>query len=188
MKSRSIILLASMLAATAALAQAPGTPAHPDTANPAGKSPSGVPADINFMKTLAMGGMAEVEAGKLAASKASNTEVKDFAEKMVSDHTKNNEHLKTLATQKKVDLPSAVDADHAAEKAKLEKASGADFDAAYMQGQVKDHQQTVQLLQHEINAGQDVAVRAFAQETLITVQHHLEMAKELEAKVSHKAP
>jgi len=184
MKSRNIILFASMLATTTVFAQTPTTPARPDT-NPTSKSPSGMPADTNFMKSLAIGGMAEVEAGKLATSKASNTEVKDFAAKMVSDHTKNNEHLKTLATQKKVDLPGAVDAEHAAEKAKLEKQSGADFDAAYMQGQVKDHQETVQLLQHEINSGQDAAVRAFAQETLITVQHHLEMAKELEAKVAH---
>jgi len=173
-----------MLGQAVAQTTTPAMP-HPDTSNPAGKVTAGASADASFMKTLAMGGMAEVEAGKLAKTKASNQDVKDFADKMVSDHSKNNEQLKTLAKQKQVDLPTSVDADHVAEKAKLEKASGADFDAQYMDGQVKDHQQTVQLLQHEVDSGQDASVRAFAQETLLVVQHHLKIAKEIQAKVSH---
>jgi len=198
MKSRNIILFTSSLLITAALSQAalaqtttPTTP-HPETgsaSSPSNKMAkmamgSAATADANFMKSLAMGGMAEVEAGRLATSKASDKEVKDFAEKMVSDHSKNNDQLKTLAKQKQVELPTTVDADHVAEKAKLEKQSGAEFDAQYMQGQVKDHQETVQLLQHEVDSGQDPAVKAFAQETLLVVQHHLKMAKELQGKVS----
>jgi len=193
MTSRNIVLIASSLAITAIFGQAvaqTATPVkpHPQTTSastPNNRVNSAMAADANFMKSLAMGGMAEVEAGRLATSKATDKEVKDFAEKMVSDHSKNNEQLKTLAKQKQVELPTTVDADHIAEKAKLEKQSGAAFDAQYMQGQVKDHQETVQLLQHEVDSGQDAAVKAFAQETLLVVQHHLKMAKELQAKVSN---
>ncbi|MES1196588.1 MAG: DUF4142 domain-containing protein, partial [Steroidobacter sp.] len=156
-----------------------------DAGNSANKSLGGMSADASFMKTLAAGSIAEIEAGKLAKSKASSKEVKEFAEKMVNDHTKNSDQLKALAKQKQVDLPTTTDADHTAEKNKMEKLSGAGFDAEYMQGQVKDHQQTVQLLQTEINSGQDAKVKAFAKQTLTAVQHHLEMAQQLESKVAH---
>src|SRR5437764_128455 len=118
MKSRNIILFASNLLIAAALSQAalaqtttPTTP-HPETGStstPSNKAASTMATDASFMKSLAMGGMAEVEAGQLATSKASDKEVKDFAEKMVSDHSKNNEQLKTLAKQKQVELPTTVD-------------------------------------------------------------------------------
>ena len=192
MKPRALIpflsaLILSTLAATLSLAQSSTMPAHPDTSNPADKSSSGVPADNTFMKTLAAGGIAEVEAGKLAESRASNSEVKEFAQKMVNDHSKNNEQLKALAARKQVALPTTPDAEHTKEKEKLEKQSGAAFDAEYMQGQVKDHQQTVELLQQEIDSGQDASVRSFAQQTLAVVQHHLEMANELQAKLAHSS-
>jgi len=182
MKSKLLVLSTLTLAATLCAAQ---TPTKPDVGNSANKSPNGIPADATFMKTLAIGGTAEVDAGKLATSKATNSEVKQFAQTMVNDHSKNNEKLKSLAKEKQVDLPVTVDQEHAEAQSKLEKQNGAAFDAEYMQAQVKDHQKTVQLLQHEINAGQDASVKAFARETLPVVQHHLEMAKEIEAKLSH---
>ncbi len=186
MKSRTIFLLVSTLAAANALAQLPSNSATGEIGNPGNKSPSGMPADTNFMKTLAQGGMAEVDAGKLATTKATNSDVKKFAQQMVKDHSKNNDKLKSLAKDKKVELPTMVDAEHAADKEKLEKQSGASFDTTYIQGQVKDHQKTVQLLEHEIDGGQDADVKAFAKETLPVVQHHLEMAKELNTKVAHE--
>lgn len=179
----NIVPFAFSLLATVSLAQT--SPAYPDTAHSVNKSPSG--SDASFMKTLAAGSIAEIEAGKLAKSKADNKDVKEFAEKMVKDHTKNSDQLKTLAKQKEVDLPTVTDAEHVAEKNKLEKLSGAAFDAEYIQGQVKDHQLTVQLLKQEIDSGQDAKVKAFAQETLTTVQHHLEMVQDLQGKVSHSS-
>ncbi|MES1196921.1 MAG: DUF4142 domain-containing protein [Steroidobacter sp.] len=190
MKSRNIILFASILMVTAIvgkiLAQTT-TPAHPDTRNRVNESPRSMSSDAVFMKTLAIGGIAEVEAGTLATSKAGNKEVKHFAERMVNEHSKNNEQLKALAKEKLVDLPTVVDADHAATQAKLEQESGSDFDAEYMKSQVRDHRKTAQLLKREINDGQDAEIKAFAQETLTVVRHHLEMARDLQAKISHSS-
>jgi putative membrane protein len=144
--------------------------------------------DTKFMKTLAQGGMAEVEAGKLADEKASDPGVKQFAAQMVRDHTQNNEQLRALAKNSGVSLPTETAHQLAAQQSKLESDSGAAFDAAYIRDQVQDHQKTVQLLEHEIQNGQDPAVRQFAQQTLPVVSHHLAMAKELQGKLpSHVA-
>jgi putative membrane protein len=57
-------------------------------------------ADTKFVKEAADGGMAEVELGQLAASKASSDDVKKFGQRMVDDHGKANDQLKQLASQK----------------------------------------------------------------------------------------
>jgi putative membrane protein len=139
--------------------------------------------DTSFIKTWAEGGMAEVDAGKLASEKGSDPGVKQFGEQMIKDHTKNNDELKMLAKSSGVALPSTLDSQHALEKKQLESENGASFDAAYVKRQVQDHQKTVQLLEHEIHSGQDPAVRHFAEETLPVVNHHLSMAKQLQAKL-----
>jgi putative membrane protein len=180
MKSFTSLVLALTFISFLSQAQTPVA----DAGNPANKSPSGMPADANFMKALAVGGMAEVEVGKLASQRGTRSEVKTFATQMVNDHSATNDKLKALAKDRGIELPTQLDAEHAADKAKLETLNDATFDVEYIRGQIKDHQKTVQLLQHQINAGQDAAVRRFAQETLPTVQHHLEMAKDIHAKVS----
>lgn len=183
MKLSNSISFVLAIVATAPLAQTLTSPAYADTSNPTNRSISDGAADVMFMKMLAAGSVAEIDAAKLAISKASSKEVKEFAERMVTDHSKNGEQLKALAAQRQVTLPNTADSDHVVEKAKLEKQSGAGFDAEYMQSQVNDHQQVARLLQQEIDSGQDSSVQAFAQQTLAAVQHHLEMAKDIQARV-----
>lgn len=170
MKSLSLAVSGMVLIASVALAQV-------DMKTPN----TGVSAtDTTFMKHLAQGGMAEVDAGRLAGDKASDPAVKQFGEQMVKDHTQNNDQLKALAQETGVTLPTTVGHENAAEKTKLQAESGSAFDAAYVKGQVQDHQKTVQLLEHEIHHGQDPQVKKFAEDTLTVVNHHLSMAKQLE--------
>lgn len=152
-----------------------------------GDKMSGTMTDANFVKELAAGGMKEVEAGKIASERATHADVKKFAQQMVTDHTRNNEKLKNIARERQIDLPTKLDAAHTADKTKLESQRGANFDAAYMDSQVRDHEKTVQLLTRQINSGQDAKLKAFAQETLPVVQHHLEMAKDLQKKAREKS-
>jgi putative membrane protein len=95
--------------------------------------------DLDFMNTAAASGMAEVELGKMAASKAQNAEVKAFGQKMVEDHSKAGEELKQLAAQKKVMLPPDVLPTHKQLMEKLSKLSGAEFDKDYVAAMVADH-------------------------------------------------
>ena len=169
--------------------------------NPAGMAPDtrfeapGKPApnqtnyqDRLFAKLTAAGGMAEVEFGNLAAEKAGNSGVKDFAQRMVEDHGKANDTLKGLADASKIPLPDELDPDHQRQRAELEKLEDAEFDLAYMRGQIVDHQKTVQLLIWEIGSGQDAEIQRFAAATLPTVLRHLEMARDLTAELTNQPP
>jgi len=135
--------------------------------------------DASFYKSLAAGGLAEVDLGKLAAEKASNQSVKDFGSRMVKDHSAADEELKSLADSKHVSLPSSPGTAAHTKKAELEVLSGEHFDKSYVSNQVKAHQQTVALLKKEIASGSDPDARAFAQKVLPTIESHLKAADQL---------
>jgi putative membrane protein len=140
-------------------------------------------AEELFVTKAAIGGMAEVEIGKLAVDKASSPDVKKFAAQMVSDHTKANEELEKIATGKSLKVPTAPEAEHKAKLEELSKKTGREFDKAYVQAQVSGHEKMQQLLEHEAKDGKDADLRTFAEKTLPTVAQHYQMAKQLEAKL-----
>jgi putative membrane protein len=135
--------------------------------------------DASFYDKAAKGGMAEVMAGKLAARKATNGEVRDFGAMMVKDHGAANQKLADIAKSKSIKLPETAGEEHLAQYKSLQSQQGARFDAAYLDAQVKAHEETVQLLKAEIASGQDTEAKAFAQEILPTVEAHLREAKRL---------
>jgi putative membrane protein len=153
-------------------ARAQQPPAHRDehAANPAG--------DQKFVIDAAHANLAEVELGKLAADKASSADVKKFAQQMVDDHTKANDELKTIAQNKNITLPSAIDAKHKAVADKLSKLSGESFDRAYMQEMVNGHRMVANQFRTESKSGKDADVKAWAAKTLPTVEEHLKMAQD----------
>ena len=139
--------------------------------------------DTTFVTKAAEGGMAEVEFGNLAKSKASSSDVKSFGEQMVTDHTKANDELKGIASQKGITLPTSLTAKDQALHDRLSKLSGADFDRAYMNAMVSDHRTDVNEFKKESEHGSDPDVKAFASKTLPTLENHLKMAESTDAKV-----
>jgi putative membrane protein len=135
--------------------------------------------DSSFYKSLAQGGMAEVDLGKLASTKAADPSVKDFGAMMVKDHSAANQELKSLAASKSVPLPHGPGVAAHAKKAELEALSGSAFDKSYVANQIKAHQSTVTLLQKEISSGKDSDAKAFAQKVLPIVQSHLSAAEKI---------
>jgi len=136
--------------------------------------------DDAFMKTAAMAGLAEVEHGRLAAQNASAADVKQFAQRMVDDHSKAGDELKALASKKSVTLPAELDQKHRAVQEKFEKLKGPAFDKAYMAHMVTAHQQAVALFERESKGGKDADVKGWAAKTLPTVQEHLKMARSID--------
>jgi len=134
-------------------------------------------ADRQFVLEAAAGGMAEVELGRLAASKGTNPDVKAFGQRMVDDHSKANDKLKTIATEEGVTLPTALKGEMKTLHDKLSKASGAAFDKMYMSHMVKDHVKDVKEFEKESKSGKDVDVKQFATDTLPTLREHLQMAQ-----------
>jgi putative membrane protein len=129
--------------------------------------------DGPFFKHAAEGGIAEVEAGKLAHSKGNSQAVKDFGMMMVKDHSAANEKLKSVAANENISLPTTSSSGQMASKAKLEILTGDTFDKAYIKDQITAHEQTAALFKKEIGTGSDAQAKAFATETLPTVQSHL---------------
>jgi putative membrane protein len=129
--------------------------------------------DASFYKNAAEGGIAEVDAGRLAQDKANSQSVKDFGAMMVKDHSAANEKLQALATSKNITLPTTPSVAQMASKTKLDVLSGDTFDKSYVKGQIRAHRQTIALFRQEITSGQDADAKAFATATLPTVRAHL---------------
>ena len=144
-------------------------------------------ADSHFVMEAAKGGLAEVEKGRLAADKASSADVKQFGQRMVDDHSKANDELKSVASQKGITLPTELDAKDKAMVDKLSKLSGDAFDKAYMTDMVKDHKTDVADFKKEANHGKDADVKSFASKTLPTLEEHLRMAEDIHSKMGGTA-
>src|ERR1700761_9235028 len=96
--------------------------------------------DKHFVEAALKGGMSEVDLGQLAVKKGNSEDVKQFGQKMVDDHTKLGDKMKTVAGDIGVTPPSVQSAGGLATKAKLEVLSGDSFDKAYISAMVKDHE------------------------------------------------
>ena len=141
-------------------------------------------ADTAFAKQTAMDGIAEVEHGRLAADKATNPDVKQFGQRMVDDHTKANDELKSWASTNNVTLPADMGPQHKAMQDKLSKMSGDAFDKAYMAHMVSAHAKAVAAFQRESKSGGNADLKAWADKTLPTLQEHHTMARSLNTKVA----
>lgn len=139
-------------------------------------------ADSTFAMKAASGGLTEVTLGKMATEKASSQSVKDFGQKMVDDHTKANDELKSIASSKNMTLPTSPNAKDQATIDKMSKLSGKDFDKAYVKDMVMDHKTDITLFQKEANSGTDPDVKSFASKTLPTLQEHQKMINDIASK------
>jgi putative membrane protein len=127
--------------------------------------------DKTFMKKAAKGGVMEVALGQLAEQNAQSDDVKSFGKRMVTDHGKANDELKSIASKKGVQLPSK------------ESSSKWTSDKAYMDTMIKDHEKDLAEFKEEANSGNDPDVKKFADDTAKVVQEHLDLAKEIQGKL-----
>ena len=137
----------------------------------AAKSSSLSVKDKTFMKKAARGGMMEVAMGRLAEQNAKSEDVKSFGKRMVTDHSKANDELKSIAEKKGVKLPTK------------EHSSKWSSDKAYMEMMVKDHKKDLAEFREEAKTGSDPDVKKFAEDTAKVVQEHLDLAKETQGKL-----
>ncbi len=139
--------------------------------SPAGKGSSLSAKDKTFMHKAAKGGMMEVAMGRLAEQNGKSDDVKSFGKRMVTDHSKANDELKSIAEKKGVKLSS---------KEPSEKWSS---DKAYIDMMVKDHEKDLAEFQDEAKNGSDPDVKEFAEDTAKVVQEHLDLAKQTQSKL-----
>ncbi len=138
-------------------------------------------ADKAFVMKAAQGGLAEVQLGQLAAENGQSDQVKQFGSRMVDDHGKANDQLKQIAMQKGLAVPNDLSAKDKAEKDRLSKLKGAQFDKAYMQHMLVDHKKDIAEFKKESTSGKDNDIKNFASQTLPTLEEHLKLAQQTSA-------
>lgn len=138
-----------------------------------------VPTDKLFVKQALEGGLAEVQLGQLALQKSSNDQVKQFAQRMVDDHTKMGDQMKPIAQQLGVPVPTQPSKKDRQTIAKLQALSGPAFDQAYIKDMVKDHKADLRDFQAEASAGSDPNVKNAAAQGSQIIAQHLQLAQQL---------
>jgi putative membrane protein len=161
------------------LAAAPASAGQqPTTAEKAGQTTAyGQASDETFVIKAAKGSMAEVELGKLAVEKGASDEVKKFGQRMVDDHGKAGDELKTLAQNKHITLPAGIDPQEKALHDRLAALSGPSFDRAYMQAMIADHRKDLNEFRTESKLGKDADVKGWAAKTLPMIEEHVKLAQ-----------
>ena len=144
-------------------------------------------ADISAMKQLASANLSEIAGGKMAVTKAQSPKVKEFAQKMVDDHTKMLDDLKSLAKSKDVALPQDPPAKDMAEQKLLEHASVQDFDRKYMEHMVKDHQKDAEDTANIAAKAKDPQFKSAVQQAHSKIEQHLTLAKSVAGNLSAAA-
>jgi len=154
------------------------------TASTANAAPATVSEDDKTFATKAAdGGMTEVSLGGIAASKATNADVKSFSQRMQTDHGKAGDELKSWASAKGVTLPAEISAEHKKLADDLSKKSGAAFDKAYMNAMVEDHDKDVKEFQEASTKVKDPDLKAWIDKTLPVITDHQKMAHEIAGKL-----
>lgn len=185
-----IVLLSALLAAPF-LAHAQQESRTPARERSASASASAVlsEADRKFLQLAADSGAKEFQLAERALEKSQTDAVQRFAKRMVADHGRLNRDIHEVSNKLAASggppfKKESRQVEHEVER--LGKLSGADFDRAYMELMVKDHERAVELYEREAERGQDPQLKALAQKALPTLREHLDRARETSAQVSSR--
>ncbi|EJN37902.1 putative outer membrane protein [Pseudomonas sp. GM84] len=135
----------------------------------------------DFVDAATEAGIAEVVTGNLAQEKSQSADIKQFAQQMVTDHTKANQKLGDIARKLDISVPDEAALTDKVKKMILEWREES-FDKSYVNNQVDAHEKAVELFKKEATSSDKPELKAFASDALPTLQHHLEQAKALQAK------
>jgi putative membrane protein len=142
-----------------------------------------------FLGAASMSDMYEVQAGKIAATRSKNAQVKNFANTMVTAHTKTTDEAKAIVASEKIAFtpPTALDNRHQMMINNLNGASDTDFDKRYISQQVDAHNEALILMRGYHDSGDNKALKDFAGKTENAVKMHLSMAEKLKKTLDAKA-
>lgn len=135
--------------------------------------------DERFARCVAKGGLKEVQLGKVASGKAQNADVRSGAQKMVDDHSGTHAELKALASKKNIEVPALLSDREQKKIDRLSARTGKDFDKKYARCMVREHREVLREFKREAKSGKDDEMREWATAQIPTLEHHLEMWKDV---------
>jgi len=141
--------------------------------------------DSLFAVKASQGNIAEIQEGQVALTNSQKDSVKMFGQKMIDDHTTAQKSLDSIGNVLKFPMPTTPDSAHIAHKMMLMNLQGSEFDSAFVNGEVEDHQKTLDLLSKEMNSGTNAMLRSYATKNYPIIQMHLMMADSLQKSLNH---
>ena len=138
---------------------------------------------ITFAVVAASSSLLEIRSSEQALSKATNQEVKNFAQQMITEHQKGYQDLKMMQNAKNQTVSTELLPKHQRWYSKLMAEDPKEFDDEYMELQVEAHREAVELFDNAARGHQDNELRAYAEKTLPNLRMHLETAKRIGDKV-----
>jgi putative membrane protein len=152
-------------------------------------STSAAPTDPQIAMIAVTADNVDIDAGKLAASKAADPKVKEFAELMVRDHTSVNDQATALAkrlnvTPEESATSKSLKADGDKMLTKLKGLSGAAFDKAYVDNEVTYHQTVLDAIDKTlIPNAKNADLKSLLESVRPVIASHLDHAKMIQKSV-----
>jgi putative membrane protein len=143
-----------------------------------------ITTDEAFVGRALAQGLFEVKLSERAAEKATNADVRKFAQQMVNEHKKANQRLMKLADSMKLAVAQGLDKDSKATMARFDRLTGATFDREYLQHEIKAHEQAITLCERRAKASTNASVKTFINDTLPHLRDHLKEARAVAAKLT----
>lgn len=142
--------------------------------------------DLSFARTASEGNQMEVDLGKLGVEKATNPQVKEFAQKLIDDHTKVQNNLTKVVPEKDLSMSKKEEGKEQKISSHLSKLSGDQFDKAFVEHMLTDHKKDIAEFQKFIKSGKNQGLKDFAQQTLSGLEEHLKIAQNLSSELGGK--
>jgi putative membrane protein len=184
MSSRNVAMAASVVLAS--LVVVPVFPLQAQSkANPpkTNSKADSLRADIEFIREASADNSMEIRLGHMAERRATKADVKEFGQRMITDHAKLESQLKDLASSGGITLERDFGPKHEQKVDALEKVSAKQFDRAYMTSMVQNHAEDVNYFQTQGREVHSAKLRELNADALKVLQQHLSMAKRIAAKV-----
>lgn len=140
--------------------------------------------DQTFVEKTTQDGLQEVEAARLVNSKTQNPQIINLANTLLNDHSTVNNDLAIKAGSASLKIPNAMSPLGQSQYDRLNKLVGEDFERQYLQNEITNHENSIQLFKFEASNGKNTALRNFASNTLPTLQNHLEMTRRVLSNIS----
>ena len=144
---------------------------------PLPQTPPSVSAqDQKFMDQAASSDLFEIQSSQLALQRSRNPRTRSYAQHIIDDHTMASQRLAQLAQANGITLPTGLDPEQQRALAAIQNTRRI-FDSEYFRQQALAHQAAIRTYETEANSGYNNDVKLFAQQTLPTLQEHLQIAE-----------
>jgi putative membrane protein len=140
--------------------------------------------DLPFLREAAGANLLEVTLGRIASTKSTNAGVKDFGQRMVSDHSSLQQQLTSVTSTNGVSVTASMSPEQQQDVSRLQRLSGAAFDTAYIRLMIQDHQMDIANFEEQSRSADSPRVRDLASKALPTLRLHLTEAERIGSQLN----